>query len=247
LLLQREGIIGLKENVGIQPKVTDIVSNPKQVKIIEMEAPQLPRVLDDPQVTIAIINNSFASQAGLDPEKQGLFTEDKESPYVNLIVARSDNKNDEKVQQFIQAYQSPEVEATAKKSSKMAPLKAGKILNIQVIESGQLCPCGSGNTYGECCQQIHRFHAKATTAEALMRARYSAFVTQQIDFLYDTFHPSTRRFQNKQAIGQWARRINGCNSLSLNLHSKQSSLKHITWIHRWKFKFTMKSLRSKTR
>jgi len=34
--------------------------------------------------------------------------------------------------------------------------------------------------------------------------RYSAFVTQQIDFLYDTFHPSTRRFQNKQAIGQWA-------------------------------------------
>jgi D-methionine transport system substrate-binding protein len=131
LLLQREGIIGLKENVGIQPKVTDIVSNPKQVKIIEMEAPQLPRVLDDPQVTIAIINNSFASQAGLDPGKQGLFTEDKESPYVNLIVARSDNKNDEKVQQFIQAYQSPEVEATAKKSSKMAPLKAGKILTYK--------------------------------------------------------------------------------------------------------------------
>jgi lipoprotein, YaeC family len=123
LLLQREGIIGLKENVGIQPKVTDIVSNPKQVKIIEMEAPQLPRVLDDPQVTIAIINNSFASQAGLDPEKQGLFTEDKESPYVNLIVARSDNKNDEKVQQFIESYQSPEVEATAKKVFKNGAIK----------------------------------------------------------------------------------------------------------------------------
>jgi SEC-C motif-containing protein len=87
----------------------------------------------------------------------------------------------------------------------MAPLKAGKILHRQVIASDQLCPCGSGSTYEECCLQIHRFHAKATTAEALMRARYSAFVTQQIDFLYDTYHPSTRRFQNKQAIGQWAR------------------------------------------
>lgn len=73
-----------------------------------------------------------------------------------------------------------------------------------MIESGQLCPCGSGNTYSECCQQIHLSHANATTAEALMRARYSAFVVRHIDFLYNTFHPSTRRFQNKQAIGQWA-------------------------------------------
>ncbi len=74
-----------------------------------------------------------------------------------------------------------------------------------MIESGQLCPCGSGNPYSACCQQIHLSHANATTAEALMRARYSAFVVQHIDFLYSTFHPSTRRFQNKQAIGQWAR------------------------------------------
>ncbi|WP_293884521.1 YchJ family protein [Sphingobacterium sp. UBA1498] len=73
-----------------------------------------------------------------------------------------------------------------------------------MIESADLCPCGTGITYGECCRQVHRFHAKASTAEALMRARYSAFVKKEIDFLYHTFHPSTRRFQNKQAIGQWA-------------------------------------------
>ncbi|WP_367209539.1 YchJ family protein [Sphingobacterium sp. R2] len=72
------------------------------------------------------------------------------------------------------------------------------------MELGHLCPCGTGINYDECCQQIHRCHAKAHTAEALMRARYSAFVKKEIDFLYRTFHPSTRRFQNKQAIGHWA-------------------------------------------
>lgn len=73
-----------------------------------------------------------------------------------------------------------------------------------MIETGYLCPCGSGIPYTECCQQIHRSHAKAITAEMLMRARYSAFVVQDIDFLYNTFHPSIRRFQNKNAIRQWA-------------------------------------------
>ena len=64
---------------------------------------------------IAIINNTFASQAGLDPEKDGLFAEDKESPYVNLIVTRTDNKDDERIRKFVQAYQSPEVEEVARK------------------------------------------------------------------------------------------------------------------------------------
>lgn len=67
------------------------------------------------------------------------------------------------------------------------------------------CPCGSGAPFGECCLQIHHTHAKAITAEALMRARYSAFVVGNIDFLYNTFHPTTRRFQNKNAIEQWAK------------------------------------------
>lgn len=74
-----------------------------------------------------------------------------------------------------------------------------------MIAATHSCPCGSGATFGECCLQIHYTHAKATTAEALMRARYSAFVVGNIDFLYDTFHPTTRRFQNKNAIEQWAK------------------------------------------
>lgn len=114
LLLQKQGLLKLKEGVGILPKVTDIIENPKNLRIVELEAPQLPRVLDDKEVFLAIINNNFAAQAGLDPAKDGLFREDKESPYVNLIVAREANKDDEKIRKFVQAYQSPEVEQAAR-------------------------------------------------------------------------------------------------------------------------------------
>lgn len=109
LLLQKNGLLKLKDNVGLLPKVTDIAENPKQLKIVEIEAPQLPRVLDDKEVVIAIINNNFAAQAGLDANQFGIFKEDKNSPYVNLIVSREDNKNSEKVKNFVKAYQSDEV------------------------------------------------------------------------------------------------------------------------------------------
>lgn len=124
LLLQKQGIIKLKDGIGLLPKVTDIISNPKNLKILELEAPQIPRVLEDKEVALAIINNNFAAQAGLDPEKEGLFTEDKDSPYANLIVAREDNKNDDKIKKFVKAYQSPEVESSAKQTFKGGAVKA---------------------------------------------------------------------------------------------------------------------------
>lgn len=76
-----------------------------------MEAAQLPRALSD--VDLAIINTNYASQIGLTPTRDGLFVEDKDSPYVNLIVAREDNRNSENVKAFVQAYQSDEVLAAA--------------------------------------------------------------------------------------------------------------------------------------
>lgn len=123
LLLQKNGLLTLKEGVGLLPKVTDIAENPKVLKIVEIEAPQLPRVLDDKEVTVAVINNNFAAQAGLDPEKYGLFTEDKSSPYVNLIVARTDNQDNERVKAFVKSYQSPAVEAAAAKAFKGGAIK----------------------------------------------------------------------------------------------------------------------------
>lgn len=107
LLLEQKGLIEVDDAVGLEATTLNITANPKELNIIELEAPQLPRSLDD--VAFAVINTTYASQIDLLPGRDSLFVEDKESPYVNLIVARKDNQNDERVQTFIKAYQSEEV------------------------------------------------------------------------------------------------------------------------------------------
>ncbi|CBJ79757.1 D-methionine transport protein (ABC superfamily,peri_bind) [Xenorhabdus bovienii str. Jollieti] len=123
LLLQKQGLITLKEGVGLLPTVLDIINNPKDLDIVELEAPQLPRSLDDQKIAFAIINNAYAGQVGLTPEQDGLFVEDKDSPYVNIIVSREDNKDAENVQKFVKAYQSEEVEQAAQRIFKGGALK----------------------------------------------------------------------------------------------------------------------------
>jgi D-methionine transport system substrate-binding protein len=123
LLLQKTGLLKLKDNVGLLPTVNDIVANPKNLKILELEAPQLPRALDDQKVTIAIINNTFAGPAGLVAKRDGLFIEDEKSPYVNIIVSRDDNKDQNNVKEFVKAYQSPEVAAAAEVAFKGGAIK----------------------------------------------------------------------------------------------------------------------------
>ena len=113
LLLQKEKLITLREGTGLLPTLPDIISNPLNLNIIEMEGAQLPRVLDDPKVTVAIISTTYIQQTGLSPTRDGIFIEDKNSPYVNIIATREDNKNAENVKTFIKAYQSPEVAAAA--------------------------------------------------------------------------------------------------------------------------------------
>ncbi|EIC83086.1 MetQ/NlpA family lipoprotein [Serratia sp. M24T3] len=115
LLLQKVGLIKLKDGVGLLPTVLDVTENPKNLKLVELEAPQLPRSLDDNKIALAVINTTYASQIGLTPEKDGIFVEDKDSPYVNLIVAREDNKDAENVQKFVKAYESDEVDQAANK------------------------------------------------------------------------------------------------------------------------------------
>ncbi len=114
LLLQKQGLLKLKDGAGLSATVLDIVENPKKVKIVELEAAQLPRALED--VDLAIINTVYASQVNLQPTRDGLFVEDKESPYVNLIVARENNQNDEKVKNFVKSYQD---EAVFKKATEL--------------------------------------------------------------------------------------------------------------------------------
>ncbi len=116
LLLQHEGMITVDKSKGLLPTVLDITSNPYNYKIVELEAPMLPRSLDDTQIDLAIINNAFAGQANLTPSKDGIFVEDKESPYVNIIVARENNKDSEDIQNFVKSYQT---EAVAQKADEI--------------------------------------------------------------------------------------------------------------------------------
>lgn len=113
LLLQHAGLVKLKEGVGLLPTVNDIAENPKHLEILELEAPQLPRALDDQKVSVAVINNTFAGPAGLIAKRDGLFVEDGQSPYVNIIVCREEDKGREVLRQWAQSYESPEVVAVA--------------------------------------------------------------------------------------------------------------------------------------
>lgn len=107
LLLQKQGLITLKEGANGTATATDILNNPKNLSFIELDAAQLPRSLQD--VEIAVINTGYASEINLMPTRDGLFVEEKDSPYVNLIVAREDNKDSKLIQDFVKAYQSAEV------------------------------------------------------------------------------------------------------------------------------------------
>ncbi|SFJ38889.1 SEC-C motif-containing protein [Amycolatopsis sacchari] len=61
-----------------------------------------------------------------------------------------------------------------------------------MIDDETRCPCGSGETYGACCGRLHRGEASASTAEQLMRSRFSAFAAGETDYLLRTWHPHTR-------------------------------------------------------
>jgi D-methionine transport system substrate-binding protein len=101
LLLQKAGLITLK--TAANPTVLDISQNSKNLRFIEIEAPQLPRTLAD--VALAVINTDWVLVAGLDPKK-ALFSEGSDSLYVNLIVVKKGNEKREDIQKFVKAYQS---------------------------------------------------------------------------------------------------------------------------------------------
>jgi D-methionine transport system substrate-binding protein len=106
LLLNKYGVITLKDSANITATLRDIVKNPKRLKIRELEAATIPRVLD--QVELALINTNYALDAGLNPMKDALIIEGGDSPYVNILVTRADNVNNAAIQKLAKALQSPE-------------------------------------------------------------------------------------------------------------------------------------------
>ncbi|MBM9513339.1 YchJ family protein [Desulfogranum marinum] len=73
-----------------------------------------------------------------------------------------------------------------------------------IVDMAQLCPCDSGLTYGKCCHPLHSGQRHAPTAEALMRSRYSGYVAQEIPYILQTWHPSTRPLSiDPNTIAHW--------------------------------------------
>lgn len=109
LLLEKAGLITLKNHDNASIK--DIANNPKQVKLKELDAAQLPRVLDD--VDAAIINTTFAIPAGLTPSHDAIFIEGKDSPYANIIVIHRDSVKKKQLQLLVKALNSEPVKQKA--------------------------------------------------------------------------------------------------------------------------------------
>ncbi len=111
LLLQDNGVITLKEGVGLEATVKDIEENPKNVKIEELEAAQVSRVKDE--VAFVVLNGNYAIQAGLSVSKDSIAHETSDSEaaktYVNVIAVKSGRENDEAVTALVSALKSDEI------------------------------------------------------------------------------------------------------------------------------------------
>ncbi|MFJ7313862.1 D-methionine-binding lipoprotein MetQ [Pseudomonas fluorescens] len=122
LLLAKAGVITLKDPTNILSTIKDIAQNPKDLKFRELEAATIPRVLT--QVDLALINTNYALEAKLDPSKDALVIEGNDSPYVNILVSRADNKDSDAMKKLAAALHSPEVKKFITEKYKGAVLPA---------------------------------------------------------------------------------------------------------------------------
>ena len=111
LLLEAQGLIKLKDGVGVEATVLDIVENNLNLQIVEMEAAQIANVRDS--VALAVINGNYALAAGLNAGKDAIATEDASSvaaqTYANILVVKEGNENSAKIQALIKALTSDAV------------------------------------------------------------------------------------------------------------------------------------------
>lgn len=126
VLLQSAGLIKVK-NVDF-PTLKDIEENNKNLEIIEMDASQTARSLDD--VAVSLINNGVATDAGFIPTEDAIFLElvDKNSkPYINIIVSRFEDKDNEIYKKIVEVYQEEDTKKIIEESSKGSAIPAWDI------------------------------------------------------------------------------------------------------------------------
>lgn len=109
LVLQKEGVIKVNPEAGLKAGPADVTENPKNLQFVELDAAQLPRSLDD--VDAAVINTNYALEAGLRPTVDAIAIEGAESPYANLIVVRSEDKDADWVKTLVEAYHDDSIKA----------------------------------------------------------------------------------------------------------------------------------------
>ena len=111
LLLQDNGIIKLKDGVGLEATKNDIEENPHNVEIVELEAAQIPRVVQD--MSYVVLNGNYALQADYSVAKDSLAYEKSDSEaaktYVNLIAVKEGNEDSEAIKALVEVLKSDEI------------------------------------------------------------------------------------------------------------------------------------------
>lgn len=111
LLLQDNGYLKLKDGAGLTATKNDIVENPYDIELVEMEAAQLPRTLVD--VSFAVMNGNYALEAGYTVAKDALVYESAESDaaatYVNIVAVKEGNENADKIKALVEVLKSDEI------------------------------------------------------------------------------------------------------------------------------------------
>lgn len=118
-VLELAGLIELKEDFSLFGDPSGISKNPKNLKITPINAQQTPRVLKD--VAASVINNGVAGQAGFVPIEDAIFLEDPKQedvkPYINIIAARTEDKDNKTFKKIVEIYHEKEVVEAIKKDT----------------------------------------------------------------------------------------------------------------------------------
>lgn len=107
ILLHNKKLLVLKDPKNLYATEFDIVKNPNNFKFKAVETAQLPRVLAD--VDAALINGNYALESGLNPTKDALLLEGKESPYANVIAVKVGKEKNADIQKLVKTLQNPKV------------------------------------------------------------------------------------------------------------------------------------------
>ena len=127
-VLEAAGVIKVDEGAGYTPTLSDITENEKNIKFVEVEAAQTPRLLED--VTAAFINGGHAVDAGFNPSKDSIYLEEvkegSDNPYINVIVARTEDKDNETYKKIVDTFRTDEVANAIEEAYKGAYIPSWK-------------------------------------------------------------------------------------------------------------------------